>query len=46
LCYSAQGLPLYTQFKAPTGDFTMEATSVGSPTDEDFKLYAPVRTQP
>jgi hypothetical protein len=46
LCYSAQGLPLYTQFKAPTGDFTMEATGVGSPTDEDFKLYAPVRTQP
>lgn len=46
LCYSAQGLPLYSQFKAPTGDFTMEATGVGIPADDDFKLYAPLRTQP
>jgi hypothetical protein len=45
-CYSAQGLPLYTQFSAPTGEFTLEATSVGSPTDDDLKLYAPVRMAP
>jgi hypothetical protein len=46
MCYSAQGLPLYTQFDAPTGSFTMEATAVGTPAGADFTLIAPVRTGP
>lgn len=46
MCYSAQGLLLFTQFKAPAGEFTMEAKNVGTPTAADFKLYAPVRTLP
>ena len=46
MCYSSSGFPLYTQFTAPTGSFTMEATSIGTSTDADFTLIAPVRTIP
>lgn len=46
MCYSPQGLLLFNQLTAPTGGFTMEAKSVGTPTDADFKLTAPVRSFP
>ena len=31
-CYSSNGIPLYMQFDVAGGGFTMEATSVGTPT--------------
>lgn len=45
-CYSAQGLPLFVQFKSPSADFQMEATNVGAVADADFVLPAPVRAFP
>jgi hypothetical protein len=47
-CYSADGLPLYTELKGGAqGDFTMEATSLStSVSDADFTLPAPVRSLP
>ena len=42
-CYSSNGIPLYMQFDVAGGSFTMEATSVGTPTDADFRLPATPR---
>jgi len=42
-CYSSSGIPLYMQFDVAGGGFTMEATSVGTPTDADFRLPATPR---
>ncbi len=57
MCYSARGFPLYTQFKDTSVavlagnslvplEFTMEAVRVGTASDADFKLPAPVRSFP
>ncbi len=46
-CLSAQGLLLLSEFNTPTGMFKMEAASAStSVSDNDFKLPAPVRSQP
>jgi len=42
-CYSSAGIPLFMQFDAAGGSFTMEATAVGTPTDADFRLPATPR---
>ncbi len=40
-CYSAQGLPLLSEFRAPTGRFRMTATRVSTNvSDADFELPA------
>ena len=47
LCYSAEGLPLFTEFKGASAEFTMEAQSVTTNvTDADLKLPGPVQKQP
>lgn len=47
MCFSAQGIPLLTQWSGAAGDFTMEATAFSTTvTDDDFKPYAPVKTLP
>ena len=47
MCYSAQGIPLFTQWSGPAGTFTMEATAVSSTvSDDDLKPYAPVVGSP
>lgn len=47
LCYSEQGLPLYSHFSSASGEFTMEASDVSTTvTDADLKLPGPVQTLP
>jgi len=47
LCYTMQGLPLYTAFRSSSGEFSMEATSIGTAvTDAELTLPGPVRPVP
>lgn len=47
LCFSAQGLPLFSAFKGSGGEFSMEATAVSTTvTDADLMLPGPVQKLP
>jgi hypothetical protein len=47
MCYSADGLPLFTAFSGPSGEFSMEAQSVSTAvSDADFTLPGPVQKLP
>jgi hypothetical protein len=46
ICYTSAGVPLLYQFEASGLSFTMEATSIGTPTEADFTLPGPAQRVP